>query len=90
MSSIQEVDFDIESVKNSLKENNDRFKESLKRVAFLYNYKANFEQELIERKKKYSDLLIGRGKEQKFQKERGFPIPEPLCSEMEWMANFCT
>ena len=81
MPSIQKVDADIETVNKSLKENNERFEYLLKRQTFLHNYKLALEQDLIERKKVYNSILVWREKERIIQKERGFPLPEPIYGE---------
>ena len=90
MPSIQKVDSDIETIQNSLSENTARFELLMKRLAFLCNYKVALEEELIERKKKYSDILVSREKERVKQKERGFPIPEPIFGEVDLMESSCT
>lgn len=90
MSSVQKVESDIEVIKDSLSENNARFELLMKRLAFLCNYKVALEEDLFERKKKYVDILASREKERVKQKERGFPIPEPIFDEVDLMGKSCT
>ena len=67
MSSIYKVEPDIVAELNTL----------------LNNYKSKLGQDLIERKKVYHEILAWRENERIRQKERGFPVPEPILGEKD-------
>ena len=89
MPSIEKVNADIEVVKKSLKDNQDRFQILLKRQTFLGLYKSALERDLRKRQKDYAEILMWRQAERKRQKERGFPMPEPLLSDVNFSSS-CT
>ena len=89
MSLIQKVVFDIEVINKSLTTSNDRFQVLLNRLVFLCNYKVALEEELKERKRKFNDILLWREKERAIQKQRGYPIPEPVYSRINLMGCSC-
>ena len=82
MPTSQKVDAGIVTVSKWLDDNN-RFQN------FLHIYKSALEQDLIKRDKKYAENLTWREMERNRQKERGFPMPEPLQSK-ERFSRFCS